>query len=152
LRGKSQVVKALEWLKRGAASSDPFDRFANCWRGFNNLFAGRAQERDLISSFLRTRVDERFAERLLHAHRRDSEVLLSLPVIDMRGSGKDTSEYMREFGDARASKDKLVALFMVIYQVRCNLDHGQKSPSRERDAALCEAAYPFVAAVVEHAA
>jgi hypothetical protein len=28
---------------------------------------------------------------------------------------------------------------MVIYQIRCNLAHGQKSPNRERDVQLCKA-------------
>src|SRR6185369_2494101 len=40
---------------------------------------------------------------------------------------------------------------MLIYQVRCNFEHGQKSPSRARDEALCEAACPFMSGVVDHA-
>ena len=145
-------MKAREWLKRGAAAGDPFDALSNHWRGFNNLFAGNGQERELISALLRTRLDEEFVQHLLGAQVADAQVLLSQPVIDMRGNGKDTSQYMKEFEEAGTSLDKLVALFMVIYQVRCNLEHGQKSPSRERDGALCKAACPFVAAVVDHAA
>lgn len=145
-------MKAREWLERGAAAGDSFDALSNYWRGFNNIFAGKGQERDLISHFLRTRVNEQFAQRVLGARAIDARVLLSQPVIDMRGNGKDTSQYMKEFDEAGTSLDKLVALFMVIYQVRCNYEHGQKSPSRDRDGALCKAACPFVAAVVDHAA
>jgi hypothetical protein len=59
---------------------------------------------------------------------------------------------MEQFAEAATELEKLVALFMVIYQVRCNFEHGQKSPSRGRDEALCTAACPFVAKVVDHAA
>ena len=148
----SEVVKAREWLERGVAAGDPFEALSNYWRGFNNLFAGKAKERELIADFLRARVDEAFADHLLGAHAGDAKVLLSHPVIDMRGHGKDTSPYMKEFEQAGSSLGRLVALFMVIYQVRCNFEHGQKSPSRARDEALCKAACPFVAAVVDHAA
>ncbi len=144
-------MKAREWLKRGAAADDKFDGLSNYWRGFNYLFAGNGHERDLISKFLRSRVDAQFAERLLSAEAENAKVLLSQPIIDMRGNGKDTSPYIKKFDQAGSSLDKIVALFMVIYQIRCNLEHGQKSPSRDRDADLCRAACPFVAAVVDHA-
>lgn len=48
--------------------------------------------------------------------------------------------------------EKLVALFMVIYQVRCNFEHGQKSPSSNRDQDHCRVACRFVAALVDHTA
>jgi hypothetical protein len=145
-------VKAREWLERGSRAQDSFDALSNYWRGFNNLFAGTGQERQLISTFLRARVDESLAGKLLESHAVDASVLMSQPVVDMRGNGKDTSPYMSRFRNAETAIDKLEALFMVIYQVRCNLEHGQKSPSRDRDAALCKAACPFVAAVLDHAA
>jgi hypothetical protein len=145
-------VKAREWWQRGAASNDPFDGLSNYWRGFNSLYAGRGQERDLISDLLRAKLDEKFASDLLQAHAEDVKILLAQPVIDLRGNGKDTARYMREFDQTRNSLDKLVALFMVIYQVRCNFEHGQKSPSRDRDALLCRASCPIVAAVVDHVA
>lgn len=143
---------AREWLDRGAAAADPFDAFSNYWRGFNNLFAGRGQERDLISEFLRRGFTEQFAQELLDAHAEEATVLVSRPVIDMRGNGRDTSQYMVEFVVAPSAVEKLVALFMVIYRVRCNLEHGQKSPSRVRDESLCNAACPFIAGVVGYAA
>lgn len=145
-------MKAREWLKRGEESADPFDALSNYWRGFNNLFAGRGQERDLISAFLRAHVDEQFAAALLGNHAQEAHTLLSQPVKDMRGNGKDTSPFMKEFAKVATALDKLVALFMVIYQVRCNFEHGQKSPSRGRDEALCKAACSFVQRVVDYAA
>jgi len=145
-------LKAREWLQRGLRAQDSFDALSNYWRGFNNLFSGNGQERQLISAFLRARVDEGLAGKLLESHAADASVLMSQPVIDMRGNGKDTSLYIEKFRNAETAMDKLDALFMVIYQVRCNFEHGQKSPSRDRDVALCNAVCPFVAAVLEHAA
>lgn len=145
-------MKAREWLDRGARSTDPFDALSNYWRGFNNLFAGKGQERELISAFLCSNIDEPFAQHLIDAHAQGAKVLMQRPVVDMRANGRDTSKYIDQFDAAETAVEKLVALFMVIYQVRCNFEHGQKSPSRDRDRALCSAACLFVAALVDHAA
>lgn len=143
-------MKAREWLELGNASDSPFDALSNYWRGFNNLFAGRGKERTLISDYLRTKIDEKFAHDLLEEHSKAAKELLLMPVIDMRGSGRDTVQHIEEFHLAKSSLEKLVALFMIIYQVRCNFEHGQKSPSRARDKTLCDSACPFVAGVLSH--
>jgi hypothetical protein len=145
-------LKAREWLDRGDRAKDPFDALSNYWRGFNNLFAGRGPERELISNFLRSQIDEPFAQNLIDAEAKGVEVLMRRSVIDMRGTGRDTSPYIDQYYTAETAIDKLVALFMVIYQIRCNFEHGQKSPSRDRDRALCRAACPFVASLVNHVA
>lgn len=147
-----ETLKAREWLERGDAAGDAFDALSNYWRGFNNLFAGQGQERQLISDFLKSKFDEQYAQNLLEAHVKEASDLLSTPVIDMRGNGKDTSQFIAQFSAAPTALEKLDALFMVIYQVRCNFEHGQKSPSRDRDKTLCEAACPFVSEVVRRAA
>jgi hypothetical protein len=144
------ILKATEWLSRGNQSLDPFDALSNYWRAFNGLFAGNGRERDLISRFLQQHIDESFARTLIQEQIINVKVLIKQPVIDMRGNARNTSIYMRQFQLARAELDKLVALFMIIYQVRCNFEHGQKSPSHKRDRSLCIAAGPIVAAVVEH--
>ncbi|MBP7646980.1 MAG: hypothetical protein KA751_09550 [Comamonas sp.] len=144
-------MKASEWLERGAAAVDPFEALSNYWRGFNNLFAGQGPERQLISAFLQSKIDEQFAQDLINTNEKEARELLSTPVVDMRGSGKDTSRYIAQFGAAATPLEKLDALFMIIYQVRCNFEHGQKSPSRARDQILCGAACPFVAEVVRRA-
>ncbi len=143
-------MKAREWLERGKVAADSFDALSNYWRGFNGLFAGQGQERKLISVFLHSKLDEQFAQALLDRYTQEVVELISAPVIDMRGNGNDTSQYMAEFGAATTEVEKLVSLFMVIYQIRCNLEHGQKSPSRARDETLCKAACPFVAEVLQH--
>ena len=60
-----------------------------------------------------------------------------------------TASNIKAFLKLNDSISKLQELFMVIYQVRCNLEHGQKSPRRDRDIQLCQSASPIVARIVE---
>lgn len=143
-------MKAHEWWARGETTTDSFDALSNYWRGFNNLFAGQGIERQLISDFLHSRLDESFAQELLNTHVQEVDYLTSTPIVDMRLNGKDTSQHIENFNAATTAIERVVALFMVIYQIRCNFEHGQKLPSRERDKKLCQAACPFVARVVQH--
>jgi hypothetical protein len=144
-------VKAREWLERGKQMSDPIDAFSSHWRGFNNLFSsvGHGQERDRIKSYLAANISPEQAQEVLDSNTDQVAYLLSQPVIDMRGNGKDTSLNIEAFGGAADTKAKLSELFMAIYQVRCNLEHGQKSPSRDRDVQLCACAAPIVSYVLE---
>jgi hypothetical protein len=144
-------VKAHEWYERGKQAADPIDSLANFWRGFNNLYSStsKGKERKRIKLFLRNSVTKAEAERLLVAEAASVDVLLSRPVNDMRGNGSDTAPNIGAFNVATDSIVKLQELFMVVYQVRCNLEHGQKSPSRDRDMRLCEAAALIVAAVLD---
>lgn len=73
-------MKAREWLERGSAAADPFEALSNYWRGFNNLFAGKGNERDLISSFLRAQVNEQLAQELLDVNAEEAAVLLLHPT------------------------------------------------------------------------
>jgi hypothetical protein len=144
------ALTAREWLERGAAATDAFDAFSNFWRGFNALFAGPGQEREQISNFISTAINDHFAQEMLNAHADEVGHLMGVPVIDMRGNGRDTSQHIETFGTAASAIEKLVAVFMVIYQIRCNFEHGQKSPSQVRDQLLCKAACPFISGVVRH--
>lgn len=144
-------MKAREWLDRGKKITDPIDSFSSYWCGFNNLFAsaGHGKERDLIKSYLGTSITPEQALEILDTNATNVDYLLSQPVIDMRGNGKDTSTNIQAFNATVDAKAKLFEIFMVIYQVRCNLVHGQKSPSRDRDIRLCACAAPLISCVLE---
>jgi len=144
-------MKARKWLDRGLGRSDPIDLLTDSWRGFNSLFykCEGGTEREKIKNFILQSVSEETASQLLAGHKKEVEYLLSQPVIDMRGSGRDTSTSIQAYADANSCIKKLKEIFLVIYQVRCNLEHGQKSPDRERDIQLCASAWPFVAEVVD---
>jgi hypothetical protein len=132
-------MKAREWFRRGVETEDPVDRLSNLWRGFNNLFAPEngGTERNKIKNYLSNNISEDSALDIIDESNEGIVYLLSQPVIDMRGNGQNTQGDIDAFASSESSIEKLKALFMIIYQVRCNLEHGQKSPSRERDVVLC---------------
>ena len=144
-------MKAREWLNRGLERNDPIDVLTDAWRGFNHLFYSETghSERDKINSYLSTNVSEEVAQELIAGHQTEIAYLVSQPVIDMRGNGRDTEESINEFNNSGSNLERLKAIFKIIYQVRCNLEHGQKSPTRERDIELCSSSWPLVAEVVD---
>lgn len=147
-----ETVIAREWLERGNKATSSIDAFTDYWRGFNNLYAAarnRDAERNNIRRYLGQTVQEHVAREIITVDFKALEYLLSCPVIDMRGAGRDTLPAIETFIATLAPKVKLAELFMIIYQVRCNLEHGDKSPTVDRDIALCRACAPFVAAVVD---
>jgi hypothetical protein len=143
-------MKAREWLDSGMQKTNPMDAFTDYWRAFNNLFStvGNGHERDKIKLFLSQQLSEAQAKEVLQSNATGVSYLLSQPVIYMRGNGRNTRQNIQAFGVAVDSLAKLQELFMVIYQVRCNLEHGEKSPSMDRDIMLCQSAAPLVAYVV----
>jgi hypothetical protein len=85
---------------------------------------------------------------MLRVYGSEIDYLVSQPVLDMRGNGRDTATNIQSFMEASDSLSKIKELFMIVYQVRCNLEHGQKSPGRQRDINLCQCSSPLVAHVV----
>lgn len=103
-------MKAREWLGRGKQMADPIDAFSNYWRGFNNLFSsvGSGQERDLIKSYLGAHITSEQSQEILDTNAANIDYLLSQPVIDMRGNGKDTSPNIQAFNIASDAKAEAV--------------------------------------------
>lgn len=145
-------MKPREWLERGLIrNDDPIDLLTDSWRGFNGLFypsEGRT-EWDKIKSYLSENISEEKAENLVQTYLKEINYLILYPVVDMRGNGKDTRPSIDEFKRAESNLERILAIFKVIYQVRCNLEHGQKSPSRKRDIDLCSSSWALVAEVVD---
>jgi hypothetical protein len=144
------VPAAREWYERGQRAAAPIDALSDYWRGLNNLFfpvEGRT-EREKITHFIAAKLSPSQAGEILKKYEAEIDYLLSRPVMDMRGNGRDTGPNAQVFQSSTDVLEKLTELFMVIYQVRCNLEHGQKSPSRDRDQELCRCASPIVAHVV----
>jgi hypothetical protein len=144
-------VKSREWLDRGLNQRDPIDCLNNCWIGFNSLYSSGVSgtEVDLIKRFIDTNVDIETAQKLLDNHKREITYFMSRPVIDMRSNGRSSQRDINTYKSATSAITKLKSILMVVYQVRCNLMHGQKSPSRERDVILCKHSWPFVAELVD---
>lgn len=118
-------MKAKEWLKKGRETEDPIDRFSNLWKGFNNLFASEngGTERNKIKNLLISNFTEDLASEIITECNDAIGYLLSKPVVNMRDSGRNTQRDIDTFESTESKLEKLNALFMVIYQVRCNLEH-----------------------------
>lgn len=142
---------AREWLKRGKSAHSPIDAFTDFWRGFNNLYGpGGAREIDRIKGYLSAHVPPDVASKIISTHPDQVAYLLSRPVTDMHGNGRDTAAAIADFKGTGDPLEQLRSLFTIIYQARCNLQHGQKSPTVDRDLRLCECSAPIVCAVVAH--
>ncbi|ECY3521700.1 hypothetical protein H9V85_004519 [Salmonella enterica subsp. enterica serovar Louisiana] len=139
-------MKAQEWLNRGRLTEDPMDAFSNYYRGLNHLFSSitNGSERDKIAYILQEKISDENAADILNAHSKNVDILISEPVIDMRGNGKNTAIHIQNFKNGENNIEKLKSIFMIIYQIRCNFEHGQKSPSRERDISLCKNSLPLL--------
>lgn len=144
-------MKAREWLERGLKNNDPIDLFTDVWRGFNNLYYQNTAGSELnkIHEFLVQKIPEDTAKNLIDRHAVEITYLISQPTIDMRRNGRDTSPSIKKYRDAHSNMEKIKALFTIIYQIRCNLEHGQKSTTRKRDIELCNSAWSLVAEVVD---
>ena len=116
------MKKAQELLNKAIITEDTMDRFTNVWQSFNNLFSKETgYERNKIKTFLTKNIDENFAKKIINNFNNDKEFLLSSPVIDMDNPEKDTKRDIDTFNNSSNYLVKLKALFMIIYQVRCNL-------------------------------
>lgn len=145
-------MKALEWIERAEIAEDVFQRMDDAWRAFNNLYAEgnvAGSELERLQDYLRRTIEEKASFRLISEFKDPIAVLLDPPVIDMRRNGRTTEGHMRAYREAPNAVEQLTALFGIIYQVRCNLQHGQKSPRRPRDRDLCAAAAPVIIEVVK---
>ncbi|WNM57890.1 hypothetical protein [Candidatus Nitrospira allomarina] len=147
---RSPGILAREWLQRGKLAQSPIDAFTDFWRAFNNLYSAHPGIREIerVRAFLMARVPSVAAATILSSHQEQVDYLLSQPVSDMRGNGRNTKTAVAAFRAGGSDQEKLCELFTIIYQVRCNLQHGQKSPTVDRDLRLCECSAPVVAEVV----
>ena len=144
-------MKAREWLEWGLERNDSIDLLTDVWRGVNHLFYSEVSgtEREKINNYLTENISEETTQKIIDGHQTEIAYLISQPIIDMRGNGRDTEEAINEYNSSGGNLEKIKALFKIIYQVRCNLEHGQKSPTRERDVELCSSSWPLVAEVVD---
>jgi len=144
-------LKAEEWFKRGHEANNPLDAFNHFWVAFNNLYSSQNGrfEPQKIKNYLSSHVSEDVALELLERHSDKIDFLISQPVKHIPENGQDTQGHVDAYTGSENPIDKLKSIFMIIYQIRCNLIHGQKSPSRERDVELCNNSCGILSAVIE---
>jgi len=128
---------ARSWLSHAASSQDDFDRFMALWIALNALYSEYQTEserraiREFVFSDEYRLSDQQMRGILDHP---GAHYFKTRTVRDVRGTGSDTAEDAAVLGNTRLPpKPRLKALLMVLYQVRCNLFHGNKTFGRDSD-------------------
>jgi hypothetical protein len=119
--------------------------FLRLWAAFNCLYGeeDRGIERDRVMQVVQRYLNDPHAQAVIDRIAIEANAIVETPPGDMR---KDSSDRrFREHSERCAaiyrdqtlsSKERLSGLMGVIYQVRCNLLHGDKDPDDARDMIL----------------
>lgn len=136
---------ALQWYKYGLENNKDFiSRFMMRWVAFNWMYCqcGNKSERQNIKSFCWKRENQEKLE-LYDPFETDAIEIFKKQAVWSKGgqaSDDDPEELWKSIRDGRGNSTKrAIDLLLIIYQVRCNLFHGSKSPDDDRDMALVEA-------------
>lgn len=134
-----------EWYEYASKENENyFVKFMMYWVAFNWLYEGyrkdRQDEKLTIQNFLD---DEKRNLNALESlkffkipqYQKAIAILTEEPIIDAR-----TCESKSHYKNKVVNNESILDLIYIIYQIRCNLFHGSKSPSAPRNRALVEAA------------
>jgi hypothetical protein len=144
----SDIIRA--WHTRATGGevdrSDVFFRFVAIWVAFNALYASRHSsdigDLDQVRSFAG---DPDAVDRHRELIRTDAEYGRAIDSLSQRGVRNLSGYGTRRIRD----RNSLTDVASCVYQVRCNLFHGGKTPEDPRDARLVEACYTIVLKLIE---
>jgi hypothetical protein len=146
---------AQSWYAKAAEQPDVFDRFVALWFAFNALYnksfpTPDSSERQAIDAFVfdpANRLDGRTMDRVLGSP--EVRSFRQRTIRDVRGGARDPAEDAIILGSRdRGPRRRLKALFMILYQVRCNLFHGNKMYGRDTDHEIVQNAANILMEVV----
>lgn len=133
---KTPAEAAKAWYNKAKTEHDCFDRFVYQWFAFNILYSPYFDdnERRAIKNY----IHDNWRSIVHLEDLLDSEQVNYFKQRIIRNcrldSSNDTAEYAARLKSERNSlKYRLIALMMILYQVRCNLFHGNKLFTSESD-------------------
>ncbi len=134
MRSANEAARA--WYLKARDEGDQFDRFVYLWFAFNILYSEfmNNDERWAIRKFTEKRVlNIRNVEQILNHE--DSRYFVRRIIRNCRiDNTQDTAELAAKLKNPRNHKNaRFEALVLILYQVRCNLFHGNKLFSSESD-------------------
>jgi len=134
---KNPVEIAQTWFEKANQAEDHYDRFVYLWFAlnalYNEFFTG--SERKAISDLIYSddyRLNNSKINEILNIP--EVEFFKNRIIRDCRGNGRDTCAYAAILkSNSYSHKKKLDNLLKILYQVRCNLFHGNKMFGRDSD-------------------
>lgn len=146
----------LSWRLRREAPLE-WREFAVLWMAFNALYGvrGGRSERARVISTVRMFLREHDALGILERCQQPINAIGALPPGDMRRASSDPRFRMASEEDwstyrkpSASPQERLAAVTGLLYQVRCNLLHGSKDPSNDRDRMLVAASVDILNALL----
>ena len=131
--------------------------FLRLWAAFNCLYGEEANgnERERVMQVVRRYLDNPRAETLIVQTSAAALEIIETPPGDMRKDASDprfreqTERCAAAYRDhIKPANERLAGLLGVIYQVRCNLLHGDKDPDDVRDMNLVRNSSAVLQAVI----
>lgn len=131
--------------------------FLRHWAALNCLYGeDRAgAERDRLTNFVQQYLPESVGLELIQGIDSSARAIIETPPGDMRRDSSDARfraksvELSQEYRDeTKPSNFRIARLMGLIYQVRCNLFHGDKNPDSDRDMTLVRSSNVVMRAVV----
>ena len=139
------------------ASPREWQEFTNLWMAFNAIYGGEPdrRERSRVMASIRRCFSEQGALRILRAVTRSIDRILEVPPGNLllnkydphfRAASQRCAALYRNRRESSAGR--LAAAAGVLYQVRCNLIHGDKDPDSERDRMLVRESFAVLRVLV----
>jgi hypothetical protein len=139
---QDRAALARRFRERGIPGGQ---EFIQDWVSFNACYnaAGGKSERDRVTNIIREYIAPGEATQLLQNLASAVEYFSRLPPGDDRRAAhnpnfrRQSTEDLQVVNDVSATPvERLARLMSVVYQVRCNLMHGDKDPDSKRDREL----------------
>ena len=127
------------------ASPKDWNEFSGLWMAFNSVYGGEPdrRERARVMACIRRNFSESAALRVLRRVTKSVDRILDIPPGNMllnrwdpsfRAASQRCAGLYRNKSESAVGR--LAAVGGVLYQVRCNLIHGNKDPNNARDRML----------------
>ena len=134
------------WKERGKQEANSFDKFIFYWIAFNCFYSKKtqlSQESKIIEILQDDKsIDELFRKLIVGKEEMLKNLKNKCPILDERPDHQGEKIEMPEF--------TFKEILPVIYQIRCNLFHGNKSGDSQRDKDVITAALPVLELLVDN--
>lgn len=123
---KGRIERIMRWLRRGLDDTDKIDRFISCWISFNafyNHYQG-ASERVRFKDLLENLMDEKTSEEIINSN---TSQINMLKMTNIKYKDSMLNQELENCLKSKQYKDALKYSVECIYQVRCDLFHGEET-------------------------